>query len=737
MQRLKQAIKKMAAISTGMAMLGATITSAVALDLAEYPSPFVVGGTYDTSNAIVVGAQAAASDTLGAVDIATNLQYESKVCTTSGTTVTVTGGVKADVPLGKQIASDSGNELDQLLQDDEIESLLDTAITFQSADYDISEIVVISAKAGSSVTPQTSLTSSDDGYETNIRLEAERDSMKYFYSFDETINLSKVTTSDPLKIDFLGKQIKVTNVDSSGTKFTAYVGEEYYLNVDDEATVEGKLVKLLNVGSGGSVKVDVAGVVETISAAGTETVNGIEITNDETFYDSNDVAQRSATLIMGKDASATYKDGDAYVGEDDSSPNWVWNLAGLYAQSTTTLVNNESSGITETGIVLGIENDFVKNDDSDSPVKAGECYNYPNDYVSVCFDSLTVADDDYMRVVVELDRSTDLSTAGAGSSLTSEPTVYIHADESEGLVLDQGDLQTVNGTSADRKTDKIWLYTPAANGQIQVYYEDVNGKMQYAGNATTIDSRDTNYFAHIDYSDVTTNDIRFTAKGNGTAGVNVTVMPYDSTDLTLYTDNITASFGVSSGKIASLGPTISQEEAEEVLWNMTRIGTKDEDHGTQYGLKIYDPKSNGASDEVVLDIPGDIVRANVVIKGTTTKTSSGGQTCTVADITPETKLSTEVSTPTAYNLILVGGPCANPLSDSVAGEKCDAWSLQSGEALIKLVANGDKVAMLVAGTDAIDTRMAAKVIANYADYTLTGEKATITGTLSSPTVKVE
>src|SRR3989338_11262765 len=93
MQRLKKSIKKMAAIGTGVAMLGATITGAMALDLAEYPAPFVKNGVYDAANAIIVGARAAASDTLGAVDVATNLQFLSKTCVSgagAGST-TVTG----------------------------------------------------------------------------------------------------------------------------------------------------------------------------------------------------------------------------------------------------------------------------------------------------------------------------------------------------------------------------------------------------------------------------------------------------------------------------------------------------------------------------------------------------------------------------------------------------------------------------------------------------------------------
>ncbi len=51
--------------------------------------------------------------------------------------------------------------------------------------------------------------------------------------------------------------------------------------------------------------------------------------------------------------------------------------------------------------------------------------------------------------------------------------------------------------------------------------------------------------------------------------------------------------------------------------------------------------------------------------------------------------------------------------------------------------NGNKVAMVIAGYDAIDTRKAAKVVANYGDYNLGGEEATVTGTISSPQVKVQ
>ena len=84
MQRLRTAIKRITAVGAGFAMAGASMMGALAAnDLGMYPFPFVDKGKFDASTALVVGEKAAASDTLGAVDIARQLQFDSKVCTPS------------------------------------------------------------------------------------------------------------------------------------------------------------------------------------------------------------------------------------------------------------------------------------------------------------------------------------------------------------------------------------------------------------------------------------------------------------------------------------------------------------------------------------------------------------------------------------------------------------------------------------------------------------------------------
>ncbi|HLD42719.1 MAG TPA: S-layer protein [Candidatus Nanoarchaeia archaeon] len=90
--KISKTIKKIAALGTGLSMVGATMLSAMAAaDLATYPAPFVKDGVFDAL--IVVGESAATQDVLGAIDIATSLQYSSK------TTSSVATGTAATISL--------------------------------------------------------------------------------------------------------------------------------------------------------------------------------------------------------------------------------------------------------------------------------------------------------------------------------------------------------------------------------------------------------------------------------------------------------------------------------------------------------------------------------------------------------------------------------------------------------------------------------------------------------------
>ena len=185
-QFIRKTMKKVAAIGTGVAMVGATLTGAMAVDLSDYPSPFVVDGVYDDTNALVVGDNADAADTLGLVDIASGLQFESKTAVESeSTTVSVTGGKTEQIALHMGLSNQTF--FDTTLQDDDVSNLFDGEITFQGTAYDTSEELQILDRTDPSV--ETSLTSSDDDYKSDVYLEVRsRDMIKFNYKFDESIH---------------------------------------------------------------------------------------------------------------------------------------------------------------------------------------------------------------------------------------------------------------------------------------------------------------------------------------------------------------------------------------------------------------------------------------------------------------------------------------------------------------------------------------------------------------------
>mgnify|MGYP003970637939 FL=1 len=717
-------LKKIAAISTGVVMAGATITGALALDLGNYPDPFVVGGVYDDSNVLVVGDQASGADSLGAVDIASNLQYESRTAVESdSTSVSVEGGITKQVAIGSILTATGFFDPQQ--QDDEISNLQDTEITFSGTAYDISEELNLST-SGPRIVSSLGVTVDDD-YGSNVYMDVQaKDYIKFYYVTDEAgLNYSSASTVTPLDIDFCGQHFKITDVAVGGESnaeqsFTAYVGESHYLQVDESVEVDGHTVELIDVSST-SVVVVVDGEEEIITTSAAETVSGIEIAVDEVFS-RTEREDSSASLVIGEEATKTYKDGDAFPGEDEDDPTWVWDLDAL---------GNTGAGVQK----FGLESDFYYNDAGDTGIPTiGGCITLPNDFVEICLDSLSVGDDDYKMYTFEVDENLDASdTFGAGNA--SLDALHIESAVDEGIELQAytTGAAAVQNVSTNLKTTDIWLWTSndnvdlegnALNGSVDVFYKDTSdNKIKHFG---AIGNTTGTEIARFNFENTkTTNAVLKVGSGvvkqepptSATlSALYIEILPDVSTDMTNGGENISMNWTIDAAGYVNLGETADTEEADELTWTSgstsTSIGTKDEDHRTYYGITISDPKATGAGDKVELMVPNDQVFANVVIKGTATTVTSGSTNYVAAEVTPVTKLASEVGTASDYNLILVGGPCANDLVEDVIGLSCGGWAYETGEAVVKLVENGDKVAMLVAGTVADDTRRAAKAIAS-------------------------
>lgn len=724
--------KVIAAFMTTITLLS-TFGTALAVTLGDYPTFLFTDNNLNAY--VVVGADASPADVVGAIDLATRLAGESYEEVSTGTTGTaVTGGKSDDIPIGKSI-TESGY-LDTSFTDDYLAGLQDSEITFGGDSYNFHDAIYLS---DSSPAICSSLNCSEDDYKTGIYMEVGTNALKYYYIFDESINVSTATSSAPLTIDFLGKTIKITGT-SSATKFTAYVGDSYSMSIGDSVTVEGKAVTLKNVGSGGSVMLDIDGTTYTVS--GTQTKGGIEITIDDYFY-SDTLSERAATLVMGKDAIESYQDGDKYKKDDNicnEDPNdtdcWEWIVSGLRTLAATT------GDPPDSGPIIGLQSAWVINDDTDNPITVGGCYNYPNDYASICLDSLTVSDDKYATISLKIVDGVNFAKCVAGD--TSVQGLLIQSSVEDGL---QVEANGWSGITSDVRTEKIWI---ARNDTNQLYglYIGTDGT-KTCGGAHLVNGSSSNTIARVYYGETKASNIEFDINGTmaqaNTINLTIDIEGKTTTDLPDQYDDLFIRLGhAAQGTFTKIGDTANTEESDELTWCLPKatcdvattptaninIGTKDEDHRTMYGIIVENPKSHGASDEVVLKVPNDQVLATVIVKGPSTTVSSTS-TGTVKKVVPVTtavaKLDTEISDPATVDkdLILVGGPGVNKLTAQAMGLTYPTYGssgllpISSGEGYIKVYEDvfktGQEV-VVVFGWEATETRNACSVLQQYASF---------------------
>ena len=156
---------------------------------------------------------------------------------------------------------------------------------------------------------------------------------------------------------------------------------------------------------------------------------------------------------------------------------------------------------------------------------------------------------------------------------------------------------------------------------------------------------------------------------------------------------------------------------------------------TDYGVlvELYDPEGSSEAEDLTVEYPLLQRGAHVFVVagqyGIEKRAGGLGGVVVQRINVGAAKLASEVADVTAVNAVVVGGPCANSAAAALMGDPADCTAgFEPGKALIKLFEHGDNVAVLVAGYDAIDTRRASRVLANYKDYDLSGSEVSVTGT---------
>ena len=294
-----------------------------------------------------------------------------------------------------------GNSFEVVLDDSDLDKLQDDKVEVNDEEYDFHEEIEVTEDAKIIVNGLAGY-DVDMGANPYLSLEA-KNAIIYRYVFDDAIPVGEIDEDedegDSLKINFLGENIEIIDVDSNSIDIIG--GTE--LQLEENEIDEESGITLLSVAENGvSVVVSYNGVNQVISNGETKTLSGTEIYLSEAFAGTNNYAY--ANLRYGEDIKSTIDDGDEY--EEDS--DWKY---------TITVVDDE---LTELGLTYDAKLDDF---DDEELIGLGESFSLPNDFVTMTFKEITPEDiNTYSFEFEEYDDEIN--------------TLHIESEDVEGIVID-------------------------------------------------------------------------------------------------------------------------------------------------------------------------------------------------------------------------------------------------------------------------------------------------------------
>jgi len=867
MQRLKRAVKRIAAIGTGVAMLGATMTGALAQpDMADYPSPFIVDGKDSGNIAIVVGAEARSADTIGALDIAKQLQFDSKVCApdaASSGSVTVSGDA-VEISHSSDLLElrETIGDVRETLTDVEVAGggLASGKITTDEGSTEFNQYLRFADSTLSSFSPKVVFTESEgilDGYvgdylfiqDANDSSAPTNSFFEYEIEFESGLESAVSSTTLPdledeellilgttytivdtyvsgedIKLTLLGGAVydilgegetKTYNIDGKDFEVTVMIIEDVTpatvtLDINGEITRQlqdsetttlddGTLLGVSDIvlneageaGSGDIVEIYLGATKLTLQdtdTSDTSWYSGVEIDNDNienalVKITSANTATKSEISSIKYRLSAASMDGvdiwvepghgvREYLDEPQGLLGTEWDIRyeglddiqtsiikldpkgdddyNLIFENRQGLVYNVPFMTNQNGVFkYGNDNrDFVFQEGTYNATATNATGQIPTvghlDYF-VLTDADSINDNDAISHVLRYDSfdSTNNELEFEDMATGDQKEVTYSTSSPANGTLGSGNLiiggttykvYVANATSGtppliiDMNADAVLAagevkLTVNGGGILQLGTSSDSVGGTWTGNETVTDTNGTwlNTGTTISASGVqmvlTTlaedfdEDSPVTVTGTGSVDENTTIQIVSRTgnEIGLNLSNMSSNGGI--------GSLTEDADNDDYLYGMTDFGAL---------WTVYDPSSTDNPETLTIEYPlaQRGARVFVTFGETTTTKSASGESCTVADLTVANLLDADVADASDYNMIVVGGPCAN----TVAAElfyACDAWPFGAGEGVLKMVENGDNVALLVAGTDSTDTRRAAKVLADYASSDLSGDEAVV------------
>ncbi len=853
----RKTIKRIMALGVGAAFIGATVMSAAAADLKDYPSPFVKDGKYNA--VIVVGDQAKADDVIGSVDIATSLQYSSRVKKTvsTGTSggVTLAGDSKKIeeatnlLELGENLTSVRSS-----VTSSDLNALKDGSITNQYGTFTYTQVIDLpkysyvrylkDTSNGAGVhkddTPTDYLvlpinsTTAGTTHVYNLRL-AFSPALKSDHSTASSSNYLKDVRNKKIKI--LNKEYDVLKADHTAygnikltlmagasrdtmnegdTKTFNIGGKDYEVtldvvtSVDTKFTVNGQVTDTLQEadtfklsdgtelgivdilyqdfaggkkvveftlgatklvledtatftkGAGGTVTIgstDSSNVkVDIVSATDTglnDSSSKVTISSIEVYYDA------SEPLYVGKGESASA------IADAIENENGVFFLNGFdYKYEGLTMDSSEDiklkpSGSNNYKLVFknkaGVQYDEFLFGNWSGQINFGQSTGTTSGHFLVMNESVNITDEDFFAVSKnKYSRMLQLKDVAPGSSTTDNTGTVKFRELGTGDTLEVTYASLTGDLVLDGNTYRVNLSSDTSGAFI---YVDLNGDGTVGTGWVGQDSNNGLYTSNEAYITFPNNQSLTGHAVGDNPGDQALYMQIHTPQDEDNNRNILGVVmrGTSDGKMDISyvnGSFDDSGNAASASTGLYQVGdtqkfdgyaySLDADGGSkgQYGVHtVWDKKSTTGTDQddVTFTLGKSTTKANVfVTSGATTAseaTVGGENQITYYETTPievgSAKLASEVPNINGVNAIVVGGPCANSAAATLMGSPSDcAAGFEEGKAMIKLFENGDNVAVLVAGYSAMDTRRAARVLANYETYKakLVGKEVVVAGT---------
>lgn len=739
---IKKTIKKISAIATGAALLGATATGAVSADLNEYPEPFVQDGEFNGQ--VVVGSMGTAAgnaaDIVGAIDLVASLQANAvtPVSVGAGGQAVVEGAEEFELFFNEAFPT-SGEEV---LDANDVPGLVDRSIRFDGSNYDVEENFVINQEG---LNVATSLAENDEDYGALPHLNVAVEGVEYRYTFLDELTASDVndsSSSTELNIEIFGQSLTVLDIDEN--TMTIEGSQQAIVTEGESVDVDGYTVTVTRVREN-TVTVDVNGEQRVHDTTGNEVReydNGnFEVSLETAPLYEQGADDNAAELRFGEEITMDVDQDDAMelFGEDEDDPEWRWRWS-------------IDDGILEW---IGAYNDIprdlaVVEDDFERPALApGESMFTPNEYIELSMPGLF---DDRTR-----DVDTRFTTDRFKNDRSESRSDFDREDVLE-FTAGGEDVFRLGGADGVR-AQSVSILGISADGNLLAGYDDGSNKLRWYDNesegvviANTRSQRNAEEMVlNVAVTDTDGNldtaNITQLEDGDQIAWATITFAQTEET-LALrlgQSDSVrsvedTGNEGTGFfGGFDQFGPSDSDAEALDLVYfqgnvseaNLNSIGTRDYDLLTSYGVSFSDPESQLDSDRFSFTTPFERAEAQVLVSAgqtTTTPGQTGGDAYQVnpLPIGQIAVLDSDAPALGSTPMLVVGGPWSNSVADTLLDNPTDEdieEMFTPGEG--KLMWFEDDMALLVAGYDAEDTQAASQVLANFRDYELSGDEVKV------------